>query len=66
MKDIKELKNYIEDQLDELNEIIDGLLFMIDGEYECEKRDVLYNKLHDYLSQRNVYYEILDKINGEE
>ena len=66
MKDIKDLKEYINDQLDELQEIIDNLLFMIDSTYENEKRQELYNKLHDYLSQRNVYYEILDKIEGEE
>ena len=66
MKDIKDLKEFINDQLDELSEIIDNLLFMIDSAYEVEKRQELYNKLHDYLSQRNVYYEILDKIEGEE
>ena len=65
MKDIKELRNYVEDQIDELNEIIDGLLFMVDSEFVPDKREELHNKLHDYLSQRNVYYEILDKIDGE-
>ena len=63
---MEDLKEYLYDQVAEINEVIDGLLLMLDETYEQEKRTTLYNKLHDFLTTRNVYLEILDKVKGEE
>lgn len=62
---IKEIKSYIEDNIEEYEETYHDLLEKVPL-CVMKKRQELFERVHDYYLIIGVYKEILEKIEGED
>lgn len=62
---MEDLKTYIEDKIEEIEELYDFYLQKLDQTYSDSEQKLFENRLRKLRIQKNTYKDVLEQMEGE-